>query len=111
MRHFIRPVARDDIVRQFRYYLLVAEAPEAGLRFVDAVDETIRAICATPLVGAPKQLRNPILSGLRSWAVKGFKGILVFYVVEPDCVRIVRVLHGRRDIKKILEREKDDEVH
>ncbi len=111
MNHFIRPVARDDIVRQFRYYLLVAEAPEAGLRFVDAVAETIRAICATPLAGAPKQLGNPILSGLRSWAVKGFQDILVFYVVEPDCVRIVRVLHGRRDIKKILEREKDDGIH
>jgi hypothetical protein len=33
-----------------------------------------------PHLGAPKLLKNPILSGLRSWAVKGFEDILIFYV-------------------------------
>lgn len=65
MKHVIRPAARDDIIRQYRYYLLVAEAPEAGLLFVDAVDETVEAICAHPSAGAPKNVRNPLLAGLR----------------------------------------------
>jgi len=60
-------------------------------------------------MGASRPLRNPTLSGLRSWAVKGFEDILIFYVVQPDALRIVRVLHGRRDIKKTLERENFDE--
>ena len=38
---------------------------------------------------------------------KGFEDILIFYVVQPDALRVVRVLHGRRDIKRILEREKN----
>jgi toxin ParE1/3/4 len=62
-----------------------------------------------PHIGAPRQFKNPLLSGLRSWAVKGFEDILIFYVVQTDALRVVRVLHGRRDIKRILEREKKDE--
>jgi toxin ParE1/3/4 len=110
VKHVIRPSANDDILRQFRYYLL-EEAFEAATRFLDAVDESIEAICQMPEIGAPKQFKNPVLAGLRSWAVKGFEDILIFYVVQPDALRVVRVLHGRRDINKILEREKDDEAH
>ena len=106
MKHIIRPAAKDDIIRQFRYYLL-EDALEAAVRFLDAVDESIETICQMPNIGAPKAVKNPILSGLRSWAVRGFEDILIFYVVQPDALRVVRVLHGRRDIQRILEREKN----
>ncbi len=109
MIHVIRPNAKDDILRQFRYYLL-NDASDAADRFLDAVDQSIEAIRKMPGMGAPKQFNNPLLSGLRSWAVKGFEDILIFYVVHPDALRIVRVLHGKRDIKKILEREKEKEA-
>jgi toxin ParE1/3/4 len=108
VKYVIRPNAKDDILRQFRYYLL-EDAPEAATRFLDAVDESIEAICRMPEIGAPKQFKNPVLAGLRSWAVKGFEDILIFYVVQPDALRVVRVLHGKRDLKKLLER-KDDET-
>ena len=109
MKHVIRPAAKDDIIRQFRYYLL-RDAFEVANRFLDATDESIEAICRTPNVGAPKHLKNPLLAGLRSWSIKGFEDMLIFYVVQPHVLRIVRVLHGRRDINRILEREKDDET-
>lgn len=63
-----------------------------------------------PEIGAPRQFKNPVLGGLRSWAVKGFEDILIFYVVQPDVLRVVRVLHGKRDLKKTLQREKNDET-
>jgi toxin ParE1/3/4 len=110
VKHIIRPAAKDDIIRQFRYYLL-EDALEAAVHFLDAVDESIEAICQMPNIGAPKPVKNPILSGLRSWAVKGFEDILIFYIVQPDALRVVRVLHGRRDIQRILEREKNPSVY
>ena len=109
MKHVIRPAGKDDIIRQFRHYLL-QDALDAATRFLDAADESIEALCKMPHTGAPKQLKNQTLSGLRFWAVKGFEDILIFYIVQSDVVRVVRVLHGRRDIKRILEREKDDEA-
>lgn len=107
MNHVIRPAAKDDILRQFRYYLL-EDALDTAMRFVEAVDESIAAICMMPNAGAPKLLRNSTLEGLRFRAVKGFEDILIFYIVQADGVKIVRILHGRRDLQKVLEREKGD---
>ena len=52
---------------------------------------------------------NPILAGLRSWAVKGFEDMRIYYVVQDDVLRVVRVLHGKRDINKILKREDNEQ--
>ncbi len=51
-----------------------------------------------------------MLAGLRFLPVRGFEDILIFYVVHPDALRIVRVLHGKRDLKKILELEHEDQI-
>lgn len=103
MKYVIRPDAKDDIIRQFRYYLL-ADALEAATRFLDAVDESIGQLCRMPESGAPKNLKNPLLAGLRSWPVKGFEQVRIYYVVQEEILRVIRVLHGRRDVQTILER-------
>jgi len=82
VKHVIRPAAKDDIIRQFRYYLL-RDALDVATRFLDAVDEAIEAICRMPHMGASTQFKNPALSGLRFWTVKGFDDILIFYVCSP----------------------------
>ena len=105
MKHVIRSTAKDDIIRQVRYYLL-EEAFDAADQFIDAVDESIESLCRMPEMGAPKQFNNTILAGLRSWAVKGFEDMRIYYVVQDDVLRVVRVLHGKRDIHKILKRSK-----
>jgi toxin ParE1/3/4 len=107
VKHVIRPAAKDDIIRQFRYYLR-EEAFHTATRFLGAIDESIEAICRLPHIGAPKRSKNPVLSGLRSWPVKGFEDILIFYLVRPDILRVIRVLHGKRDIQRILKREKNN---
>ena len=104
MKHVIRPAARDDILRQFRYYLL-EDAFDAAERFVEAVNHSIESLCRMPKMGAPKRLKNPALTGLRSWAVQGFEDIRIFYTVQDDVLRVIRVLHGKRDISRILNRE------
>jgi plasmid stabilization system protein ParE len=45
------------------------------------------------------------VSGLRSWPVKGFEAIRIFYVEGPGRVRVVRVLHSNRNVRRILEQE------
>jgi plasmid stabilization system protein ParE len=51
VKYFIRPVAKDDLIRQFRYYLM-KEAFEAANRFLEAVGESIDAICRMQHIGA-----------------------------------------------------------
>lgn len=107
MKHFLRPAAKDDILRQYRYYLL-EDAFDAASRFLEAVHGSIDDLCRMPEIGAPRSSRNPLLDGLRSWPVKGFEDIRIYYVIRTDVLRIVRVLHGRRDIKTILASERYD---
>lgn len=108
MTPFIRPRARDDIIRQFRWYLVSQAAPEAAVRFMNAVEESVRQVCRMPHSGAPRKVRSPSLKGLRVWPVQGFEEILIFYVVQGDTVRVIRVLHGKRDVVRVLLRETPD---
>ena len=53
------------------------------------------------------------MKGLRLWPVKEFDEFLIFSVVAGDTVRVIRILHGKRDIDRILKKEPvdDDKVH
>ena len=59
---------------------------------------------ADPLVGARYGSRKPELQNLRSWPVAGFEAIRIYYLPESDAIHVIRILHGKRDVKRILER-------
>jgi plasmid stabilization system protein ParE len=67
----IRPRAQDDILRQFRWYLIEQDAPEAAFRFAEAVEAAVERLVRMPNMGAARELRNPSLKGLRFWPVTG----------------------------------------
>jgi toxin ParE1/3/4 len=105
----ISPRARDDIIRQFRWYLVNQDAADAAYRFLDAVEESVRQLLSMPQMGTPRTLKNRDLEGLRAWPVKGFEEIYIFYLTDGETVRVIRVLHGRRDLERILRQESVDD--
>jgi toxin ParE1/3/4 len=100
-----RQTASDDLVRQFRYYLTVVDVPEIAIRFRDAVPRTIKSLRRNPLVGPRYFSGNAQLQNLRSWPVVGFEAIRIYFLVDEDAIHVVRILHGKRDIKRILRDE------
>ena len=108
MRPAILPAAKDDILRQFRYYLVDQDKPQVANRFLDAVRKTVDLIVRTPQGGAPKRLSRNALRGLRSRPLKGFEDVRVYYLAGEDQVRVVRVLHGKRDVYNLLKNENDE---
>ena len=64
----------------------------------------IEGVCRQLGIGAPKALRNLKLAGLQSSPMRGFSDIRV-YLVSEQVLRVVRVLHGKRDIDPMLETE------
>ena len=40
--------------------------------------------------------------------MKQFEEFLIYYVVEGDTVRVIRILHGKRDLDRILKKESAD---
>jgi toxin ParE1/3/4 len=113
LKTVIRPRAHDDILRQFRWYLVEQDAPGIAFRFLDAVEASVDQLSRMPRMGSPRGLKNAALKGLRVWPVKDFDQILIFYVVESEAVKVIRILHGKRDIARILKKESagDDTLH
>jgi plasmid stabilization system protein ParE len=55
----IRPRAQDDILRQFRWYLVEQDAPEVAFRFLDAVEASVDQLLRVPRMGEDFFMHNP----------------------------------------------------
>jgi len=112
LNHSILPAAREDILAQFRYYLTDQQAPDIAARFLAAVETAVEMLLKMPQLGAPRRISNPSLAGLRSWPIRDFDQIRIYYLVDSDSIpldprhtrtiRVVRILHGKRDVGKLL---------
>jgi toxin ParE1/3/4 len=102
---FYRQTASDDVIRQFRYYLVNQNLPETAFRFRDAVRQTIVSLRTHPLVGARYRSTKPELQDLRSWPVAGFEAIRIYYLADAEAIHVIRILHGKRDVKRTLDGE------
>jgi plasmid stabilization system protein ParE len=83
-----RPAAAREFAADFRYY--EKDRPGRGVRFVAAVDVTLRQIEAAPL-------RFTLLyePDIRSAKVKRFP-YRVVYVVVQDAIDVIAVAHAKR---------------
>ena len=106
MRVTYREAARDDVTRQLRYYLVTLDSPAVAIRFREAVRKTAKALSLNPRIAPPYLLPNPQLRTLRCWPVAGFETIRFYFLIEKETVRVIRILHGKRDVRRILERER-----
>lgn len=107
-RIYLLPQAELDI-DEATIYLAREASVEIGLRFFDAAHKTFRALLDTPGMGKIKKVNNPKLASIRQWRVTGFEKHLIFYRAGSTGIEIVRVLHGARNIDRVLERETDEE--
>lgn len=97
------PGATADIVEHYRYYLIEQSASAVASRFVDSVRSSVYQLLPHPRMGAP--VRGSI-RGLRSWPVQGFEAFRIYYLEDEKTLRVVRVLHGMRNVRRILKKEK-----
>ena len=103
MRVAITPAARGDILGHFRYYTFDQQVPETGFRFLDAIEAATDRISQNTAIGAPQHVA--FLTDLRAWPVPGFEEIRLYYFLAADVLTVVRVLHDKRDVRRILEQE------
>ena len=62
--------------------------PAAALRFVDAVETTMRYLVANPALGKVRKFERADLAGLRSFRVRGFGNHLIFYRTAEQGVEV-----------------------
>ena len=70
--------------------------PEIADGFLSKIYEKCELVAENPFIGRD---RTELHAGLRSFPIQRY---LIFYKVDSDCVEIVRVLSGYRDLEDIL---------
>lgn len=94
-RLIILPAARADIIEIADYIAL--DNPSRAQSFVMELETRMRAAAERP---DSFPARSELLEGLRSARHGRY---LIFFLEVGDEVRIVRVLHGARDLPKALD--------
>ena len=79
--------------------------PRRGDRFLNAFEATVARVAEMPGIGSPYPTHNPALRDLRRIPVRGFKIYQILYLAGDELLEVVRILHGSRDIRSILEHE------
>jgi toxin ParE1/3/4 len=95
------PEADRDIEDEFNY--LADRSIDAALRFLKATEETFDDLAEMPGMGSPRRFKNSKLAGVRMWPIKDFPNYLAFYLTTDESIRVLRVLHGARNIERILD--------
>jgi toxin ParE1/3/4 len=101
--------AESDLIGCYAYLGKEASLHTAD-RFLNAVEKTLSLLALSHGIGATHRTNKPQLAGLRSLAVSKFKRYILFYRAFDDRIEPVRVLHGARDIRRVLDANGDDEV-
>jgi toxin ParE1/3/4 len=95
-----KPQAKLDLLQHFIY--IGQNNLGAAERFLVAVEEALEKLADMPGMGAKREFRKPELVGIRSWVVTGFKNYIIFYKEINGGIEVLRVLHGARDVDRVL---------
>lgn len=94
----LTPSAIDDIDAIWNY--IVRDNLDAADAVEDAIRNACKVLARSPLHGHVR----PALTSLpvRFWTVPRYPNYVIVYRPDSNPVQILRVLHGRRNLKKLL---------
>ena len=102
----IRSIRRTKQVRQdiIDIYIYIGQRnPDAAERVVDAIERCIRGLARFSGIGRLWSPADPRLSGMRVVPVLPYRNYLIFFRPVEDRVEIYRVVHGARQLERIVE--------
>ena len=96
----LTPLAKTDI---FKIWSFIAESSEqAADRVEQAIYEACTFIAESPMRGHMRP--DLTIRSLRFWTLTRYPNYAVVYRAETSPLQIVAVLHGKRDIRRLLRR-------
>ena len=86
--------AEDDLLQIHDH--IAAHSIQAATRFVAHLHDNCVRLSEMPGVGVSRDKLRP---GLRQWVVSEY---LILYRLDADGLLVVRIIHGRRNLKKFF---------
>ena len=96
----LTPRANADLGEIWMF--IAADNPAQADDFIDLIDAKFQNLSRQPGLG---RRREELVAGLRSFPVGCY---VIFYLQVQDCLQIVRILHGARDLDAVFA-DPDDE--
>ncbi len=85
-----RPVVIDDLAEIWSY--IAAESEKRADALIDTFDWKFREIAECPVMG---KNRDELFRGVMSLPIGRY---IVFYLIIPEGIEVIRVLHAARDV-------------
>jgi toxin ParE1/3/4 len=97
-----REAAKRDLIGQWVWYAENANI-EVADRFLRAAENSLALLFRQPESGAAFFVSKAELQGIRRSPISdGFEKILLFYFPLKNGADLVRVIHGSRDLERLL---------
>jgi plasmid stabilization system protein ParE len=95
----LSPQATEDL--DGIWWFIAEDSPDAADRVEMEILATCRQLAKHPLMGTKRQdiTRLPV----RFWTPPKFPNYVIVYRPETSPLQVVAVLHGKRDLKDVLE--------
>lgn len=100
-RLVLSDAAVADIIEQAEWYS-TQSGNDLAKRWERAVTAAILRVVSRPTTGPPCTLQSSELQNVRRMVIGGFPKHLLFYRVDPGEVFVLRVVHGARDLERLL---------
>jgi len=83
------------------WWFIAEESREAAQRVETEILATCRRLAAHPRIGSKR--RDITMLPVRFWTVTKFPNYVIVYRPETVPLTVVAILHGKRDLKEVLE--------
>ncbi|MEO7862909.1 MAG: type II toxin-antitoxin system RelE/ParE family toxin [Nitrospirales bacterium] len=90
-------IAEQDLADLVSY--LAAENARAATEVLDRIEASLEALESHPFVGRVPHNAKPTALGYRALVIDNY---LVFYKVRGNVLLVHRILHGARDLLRVL---------
>ncbi len=89
------------------YGTIAARNPDAAKRFKTEAEKALALLAEHPELG-PRPGWETRHTNLRFWVISRFHNYLIYYEPRATEVWVERVLDGRRDVRRVMEKDVDD---
>ncbi|MFZ0419313.1 MAG: type II toxin-antitoxin system RelE/ParE family toxin [Candidatus Sulfotelmatobacter sp.] len=98
----LTPLAKADIFQIWSY--IAADSEEAANRVEQAIYEACVFVAESPMRGHSRT--DLTTRSLRFWTLTRYPNYTVVYRLDTSPLQVVAVLHGKRNVRRILKRRK-----
>jgi plasmid stabilization system protein ParE len=92
------PQAADDLIEIWSY--IAQDNPRAANQVEASVFHACELLAGSPLAGQVRRDLTPL--PVRFWVVHPYSNYLIVYDPESKPIRIIRILHGARNVPSVL---------